>query len=244
MDSASSDRPERRTAVIAKELRRFKIDLAALSETRLADKGQLKQEKAVDEPRIHGVGFAIKNNLITHLPKSPVGINEWLMTLRLKLMNNQMATAVSAYAPALDSQDEDKEAFYAALDNILTNIPKEDKVLLLRDFNARVGKDHKVWKATMGKEGVGNINSNGVVLLSKCAEHDLVITKQEISSKRNKFKTSWMHPRPKCWHLIDYVIVRAKDRKDVKITRAMTGADDCWTDHRLIHSIMTIRLMH
>ncbi len=65
MDSATSDRPERRTAIIARELRRYRIDLAALSETRLADEGQLKEEKggytffwkgkAADEPRIHGV---------------------------------------------------------------------------------------------------------------------------------------------------------------------------------------------
>ncbi len=45
MDSATSDRPERRTAIIARELRRYRIDLAALSETRLADEGQLKEER-------------------------------------------------------------------------------------------------------------------------------------------------------------------------------------------------------
>ena len=44
-----------------------------------------------------------------------------------------------------------------------------------------------------------------------------------------------MHPRSKHWHLIDYVITRAKDNHDVRVTRAMCGAD-CWTDHRLIIS--------
>ena len=128
MDSATSNRPERRSAIIAKELKRWKIDIATLSETRLAKEGQLKEEKggftffwkgkAADEPRNHGVGFAIKNRLISQLSESPVGINERLMTLRLRLSNNQMATAVSAYAPTLDSQDEDKEAFYATLDQL------------------------------------------------------------------------------------------------------------------------------
>lgn len=141
MDGASSNRPERRSAIFARELRRFKVDIAALSETRLAEEGQLKEEKggytffwkgkAADEPRNHGVGFAIKNRLISQLSKSPVGINERLMTLRLSLSNNQMATAVSAYAPTLDSQDEDKETFYATLDQVLSNVPKEDKILLL-----------------------------------------------------------------------------------------------------------------
>lgn len=251
MDRASNDRPERRSAIIARELKRFNIDIAALSETRLADEGNLKEEKGgytffwkgkpADEPRIHGVGFAIKNRLISQLSESPVGINERLMTLRLKLSNNQMATAVSAYAPTLDSQDEDKEVFYATLDQVLSNIPKEDKILLLGDFNARVGKDHMLWKGTLGKEGIGNYNSNGTLLLSKCAEHELVIT-NTLFRQKNRFKTSWMHPRSKCWHLIDYVIVRARDQKDVNITRAMTCADECWTDHRLIRSTMNIQL--
>ena len=50
-------------------------------------------------------------------------------------------------------------------------------------------------------------------------------------------KTSWMHPRSRHWHLIDYVIVRAKGRQDVRVTKAMCG-NDCWTDHRLIISKM------
>ena len=42
-----------------------------------------------------------------------------------------------------------------------------------------------------------------------------------------------MHPRSKHWHLIDYVIVRRKDRQDVRVTKTICGAD-CWTDHRLV----------
>jgi len=43
MDSDSSDRPARRTALIAAELHRYNIDIAALSETRLADEGSLTE---------------------------------------------------------------------------------------------------------------------------------------------------------------------------------------------------------
>ena len=50
-------------------------------------------------------------------------------------------------------------------------------------------------------------------------------------------KTSWMHPRSKHWHLIDYVIVRRRDFNEVQITRAMRGAE-CSTDHRLICSTL------
>lgn len=81
--------------MISRELRKLHIDISALSETRLADEGQLKEEKGrytffwkgkpENEPRIHGVGFAIKNSLVNYVYELPVGINERLMTIRLML---------------------------------------------------------------------------------------------------------------------------------------------------------------
>ncbi|KAK4323900.1 hypothetical protein Pmani_005428 [Petrolisthes manimaculis] len=50
-----------------------------------------------------------------------------------------------------------------------------------------------------------------------------------------------MHPRSKQWHLIDYVIVRKRDTRDVTITKAMRGAE-CWTDHRLVRTLLNLRV--
>ena len=43
MDSAGSNRPQRRTALVGRELGRYGIQIAALSETRLADVGEIKE---------------------------------------------------------------------------------------------------------------------------------------------------------------------------------------------------------
>ena len=83
----------------------------------------------------------------------------------------------------------------------------------------------------IGKHGTGSCNSNSLLPLQTCAEHDLLIT-NTIFRLPNRNRTSWMHPRSKHWHLIDYVIVRKRDRQDVQVTKAMCGAE-CWTDHRL-----------
>jgi len=48
-----------------------------------------------------------------------------------------------------------------------------------------------------------------------------------------------MHPRSKRWHLIDYVITRQRDLKDIHDTRAMCGAD-CNTDHIMIKSCSSL----
>ena len=54
-------------------------------------------------------------------------------------------------------------------------------------------------------------------------------------------KTSWMHLQSKHWHLIDYVITRRRDLQDVKVTKAMCGAE-CWTDHRLILTKLNVKI--
>uniref|UniRef100_H2ZW08 Endonuclease/exonuclease/phosphatase domain-containing protein n=1 Tax=Latimeria chalumnae TaxID=7897 RepID=H2ZW08_LATCH len=240
LDNPNSDRPERRTAIVARELLRYNIDFAALSETR-ADEGHLREEgggytffwkgKPANDKRVHGVGFAIKNQIVSQMTEIPAGINERFMTLRLQLANNSSATVISAYAPTLAAEEEQKEQFYADLDEILTIIPKEDKIILLGDFNVRVGWDSNMWRGTIGKEGVGKANPNTILLLSKCVEHDLVIT-NTIFRQRDRYKTTWQHPRSKQWHLLDYI----------HITCVMRRANDCWTDHRLVRSILSIRV--
>eukprot|EP00061_Rhincodon_typus_P012500 g38271.t1 len=154
MGPAISEHPEGRTAIIARELKRCQVNPADLSKTHLADEGQLKmvkdsytffwKGKIADQLRIHGVGFAIKNKLITGLSDLPLRVNDRLMTICLMLTNNQMAAVGSTCAPNLDSEEVVKETFYANLD-------KEDKIIL-GDFNARVGWDHNLFNGAIGRE--------------------------------------------------------------------------------------------
>ena len=78
-------------------------------------------------------------------------------------------------------------------------------------------------------------------MLCNYAEHDLNIT-NTLFQKNTMYKTIWMHPCSKHWHLLAYVIVRAYDQQEVSITRAMCGTVAFLTDHRLVRSIMTICL--
>ena len=121
MDSTGSDRPQRRTALVRREPDRYKVEFAALSETRLAEKGLLKEVgvgntffgsgRKKEERRDAGVGFAIKLHLVSKLSGLPKGINDCLMTPRLPLSGKKYATVV-AYAPTMTNTDEIKDKFY------------------------------------------------------------------------------------------------------------------------------------
>ncbi|XP_037774499.1 uncharacterized protein LOC119571119 [Penaeus monodon] len=115
----------------------------------------------------------------------------------------------------------------------LQSIPA-DKVIILGDFNTRVGQDVDAWKGVLGRHGVGNCNDNGRLLLELCTKQQLG-HHQHIFQQKDRLKTTWMHPWSKHWHLIDYVLVRQKDLKDVLRTRVMPSAE-CHTDHRLVRS--------
>lgn len=250
IDRDSNACPERKTAIVARELHRYNIDVAALSETHLADEGELVEDgggytffwkgTASSETRRSGVGFAIKNHLVKRLEEYPVHISDRVTTLRLHLDGDNFLNVISVYAPTLDKSDDIKDKFYEELVRCLDNISAKEQVLLLGDLNARVGRDYEAWPRVLGRHGVGNMNSNGHLLLSLCAQYELAIS-NTMFRLPVKHKTTWMHPRSKHWHLIDYAIVRQRDISHVQVTRVMRGAH-CWTDHRLIVTKLRLRL--
>lgn len=88
------------------------------------------------------MGLAINNTLLPRLTETPVGISERLMTLRIPLAKKCFPTLLSVYTPTLPSDTETKDSFYQSLDEVLRRIPKTDKILLLGDFNSRVGQNN------------------------------------------------------------------------------------------------------
>ena len=240
-------RPQRRSALIAHELKRYTIDIAALCELKRPGEGRLTEEagytffwkgKENEETNHAGVGFAISNHLMKQFHIEPIGISDRLMYFHLQLNRNHRITFISAYAPTLPSSDQSKLEFYAALESILQKIPSSDKVILMGDFNARVGSNSQLWEGALGTHGIGKVNDNGLLLLELCVKHNLSISNTFFQQK-DKYKTTWMHPRSKCWHMIDFVIVRQRDRRDIRLTRVMRGAE-CWTDHRLVRSKLSL----
>nr|VZI50559.1 unnamed protein product [Spirometra erinaceieuropaei] len=164
------------------------------------------------------------------------------MSHRLPLRRGgKFATIISAYAPPMSSPDDAaRDKFYEDLHALLATVSKADKLIVLGDFNVRVGTDHTAWREVLGPHGLRGSNDNGLLLLRTCAEHRLILTNTFFCLPERE-KATWRHPRSRQWHLLDYVLVRRRDQRDVLVTKAIAGADG-WTDHRLVISKMRIRL--
>ncbi|XP_071956845.1 craniofacial development protein 2-like [Antedon mediterranea] len=179
----------RKTAIINRELKRLNIDIAALQETRLPSDGSIRERDYTffwqglepDQPRLHGVGFAVRNSLVASVEPPSKGTAR-ILSLRLSTSSGTV-NILSIYAPTLCSTPESKDEFYEELDSAIRGISDTEHLYLLGDFNARVGSDHYSWPRSIGHFGVGRLNENGQRLLELCSYHDLCITNTFFSTK-------------------------------------------------------------
>ena len=89
------------------------------------------------------MGCAIEKDIITKLTEMPRPVSDTTMMMRLPLSKDNFATIISVYAPTMTNPDEKKEA-YNQLASVLSDIPRTDKLLLIGDFNARIGRDNDI----------------------------------------------------------------------------------------------------
>ena len=75
----------------------------------------------------------------------------------------------------MTNPDNIRDTFQKELDAIILVVPQSQKLLVLGDFNTRVGTNHQTWEGIIGKHGVGEVqqqhlnaayNSNRLMLLT------------------------------------------------------------------------------
>nr|VZI27469.1 unnamed protein product [Spirometra erinaceieuropaei] len=105
-----------------------------------------------------------------------LGINDRLMSLRLPLRRGggKFATIISVYAPPMTSPDTARDKFGEDLHDLLATVSKAGKLIVLRDFNVRVGTEHAD-HGVLGPHGRRGSNDNGLLLLRTYAEHRLIL---------------------------------------------------------------------
>ena len=114
----------------------------------------------------------------------------------------------------------------------------EDNLILLGDFN--VGRDSFLWNNIIGMEGVWKANSNGVLLLSNCADHNLIISNIYSDRKvctRRLGCTNVLNIGIS-WTMLLFVPLT---KQDICITRPMRGTRAFPTGHRKVRSLMNVR---
>jgi len=64
------------------------------------------------------------------------------MSLTLEQKGGHVANLINAYAPIVPTSDDARDKFYNKLDQIISRTPRKYKLIMMGNFNARVGCDH------------------------------------------------------------------------------------------------------
>ena len=90
--------------------------------------------------------------------------------LTLDLTPDLFNSVVTCYAPTEEAEKEKKDNFYDSLQSTLEDVPKHDVLVVLGDFNARVGSDNTDRERIMGKHGTSTMTDNGTRLCYICGK--------------------------------------------------------------------------
>ena len=136
---------------------------------------------------------------------------------------------VQVYAPTNDAKAEAKDVFYEQVQNVLDKIPKHDIVILMGDWNVKVGDQQDGEEGVVGHHGLHGVRSeNGERFVELCASNNMVIT-TTLFPHKDIHKHTWVSPDT-CTK--NQIIICGKFRRSVLDTRDFRGAN-VNSDHHL-----------
>jgi hypothetical protein len=159
-------------------------------------------------------------------------------------------TVIAVYSPinpVTKQMSDENDKFYNDLQDTLNDVSTKDMIIIMGDLNARVGNDQQKRHQHVTRSGIGPFtvdieNENGTRLIDFCEINNIIISNTFFKHKL-VHQTSWMHPRNKKWHMIDYTLVNKKFRSSVEDVRMLRGATGTiGTDHHLMRVKIKIHL--
>ena len=161
---------DRKLDFLIKELKRLGVAVAGIQETRwfgsdvwtaadgymLLHSGRPLPEESAPQTRNEGVGIMLDKDGVTAWKDAGEcweAVSSRVVTARLKVARNgqrrpggaretsdSFMTVVSAYAPTAKAPPNVKDKFFEELQDTLDGVPTDDILILLGDFNVRVGR--------------------------------------------------------------------------------------------------------
>lgn len=161
------------------EMKRMNTEIMGISEMRWPGEGCediddycVWYSGRADGKHEHGVGMIVKKgiaNCVTHFRP----ISERIMMLQLNATPTKL-NIIQVYYPTTDYDDREVERVYEEIKRLMETIPKEEVLIIMGDFNARVGKG--VVGELIGQCGLGERNERGEIMTDFVQENDLVVT--------------------------------------------------------------------
>lgn len=240
----------RKALTIAKEMRSYNLQLLGLCETRWIQAGQARLTTGelilysghmeTNAHHTEGVGFilskAAQRSLVSWEP-----ISSRIITAQFKTGHRRIKLkVVQCYAPTNDAVDTAKEDFYDRLQVVLEQRKEREILVLMGDFNAKVGANNIGYEQILGKHGLGQMNENGELFADFYADNNIVIG-GSIFPHKDIHKVTWVSPDHITENQIDHIGISTKFRRTLLDVRAKRGADAA-SDHHLVVGKLRLKI--
>ncbi|PKA59552.1 hypothetical protein AXF42_Ash018019 [Apostasia shenzhenica] len=176
----------------------------------------------------NGVGIILDKSLKDHVVEVKRNCDR-IMALKI-IINGMIINIVSVYAPQVGLDASIKENFWNDLEELIQEIPQEEKLFIGGDLNGHVGSVVEEFNSIHGGYDFGEINEEGKTILKFSSAYDLVIT-NTLFKKRDEHVITYKNGTSRTQ--IDYFLIRKRDRLDCKDCKVIPS--ECLTtQHRLM----------
>lgn len=202
---------DRKIDLMAKELRRYRVSVAGIQETKWFGSDMWEADGYLflhcghplpgeDDAAVQneGVGIALHERAARVWKEAGEvwkAVSSRIVTARLKvssvgqrrpddsrLTRSMFATVISVYAPTAKAPPSIAQNLADDLQDSVDAATATDVMIVLGDFNARVGSssvDDSLWQGVRGRHGIGECNAAGERLLEFCAVNQLTVLNNE-----------------------------------------------------------------
>ena len=148
---------------------------------------------------------------------------------------NPKTTVIVIYAPTNCADEDAIETFYETLRNAINDVPAHNFLIVMGDFNARLGPDkaaHTYHDTT---------NRNGRYMADTMSEFGLVAANTMFQKKKGKLWT-FKDRASDALRQLDYILVRRKWRNSVHNAEAYSSFNTVGSDHRVVAAKLKLSL--
>lgn len=222
-------------------LKTVKFDVIGLSEVKregeeLIERSDFLMYSFTKSRKRGSVGFAV-NKRWKNQVKIFKGLSDRVAILELQLEAKTFGF-IQCYAPTSRAKDEEIDEFYDSVNEALRDTSNCDYLIVMGDFNAKVGQSDDSNSDIMGKFGYGIQNERGDRLINFARVNKLHIT-NSMFMKNEKRRSTWACTKAN--NEIDFILIKTEHKQLVRNIDVLNKFDYD-SDHKMVRMEMSMDL--
>jgi exonuclease III len=209
---------------LADLMERRKVDVLCVQETKWRGSkakkigGGYKLFYHGKDGRRNGIGVIVKEEYINCVLEVK-RVSDRVMCVKIE-KEDSILNIISAYAPQVGCDQEEKEKFWNELDETTQRIPGNERIIVGADFNGHIGEGNKGDEDVIGKYCVGKRNTEGQEIIDFAKRMKLAVVNSYFR-KREEHRVTYKSGGRSTQ--IDYIMCKRCNLKEFRDCTVMPG---------------------